>query len=64
VCGEGEETINHLMVYFSLRKEVWKYILNVLKFQRVWECAQICECSKDWNKEKENWKELPCYICW
>jgi hypothetical protein len=36
--GEGEETINHLMVYCSFSKEVWKYISNVFHIQRDWGC--------------------------
>jgi hypothetical protein len=64
MCGEGEETINHLMVYFPFTKEVWKYLLNVLKFQRFLECGQLRECFQAWNKVKDHWLELPCYICW
>jgi hypothetical protein len=64
LCGKGEETINHLMVYCSFTKEVWNYLLKVLKVQRIWECGQLSESFQNWNKVKENWTELPCYICW
>jgi hypothetical protein len=36
LCGEGEESINHLMVDCSFSKEVWKFILNVFHLQRDW----------------------------
>jgi hypothetical protein len=64
LCGEGEESIKHLMVHCSLPKEVWKFILNVFHLQRDWGSGQLCDCFQVWIKEMENLKELPCFISW
>jgi hypothetical protein len=58
LCGEEEESINHLMVYCSFSKDVWEFILNVFQIQRVWGCGQLNECFQVWVKEMEMWKEL------
>jgi hypothetical protein len=64
LCGKGEETINHLMVKCPFTRDVWNYLLKVLKVQRIWDCRQLSESFQNWNKVKDNWLELPCYICW
>jgi hypothetical protein len=43
LCGEEEETINHLMVKCPFTKDVWKYLLKVLKFQKKWDGGQLSE---------------------
>ena len=65
MCGEEEESINHLMVYCSFSKEVWEFILNVFQIRefgvvvnslsayrfgsRRWKCGRKCHVSSVGN---------------
>jgi hypothetical protein len=64
LCGEREESLNHLMVECLFTKEIWNSILNEFHLQRNWGGGLLCDCYQVWIKEMEYWKELPCYICW
>jgi hypothetical protein len=44
ICGENEETLNHLFVECQFTKDIWTLILKELKLNRLWEGGQIIEC--------------------
>jgi hypothetical protein len=64
MCGDKEETLNHLLVECHFTKDIWISILKELKLKRNWGGGHLSECFQNWIKEMEFWKEVPCYICW
>jgi len=64
LCGENEETMNHLFVECHFAKDIWTLILKELKLNRFWVGGQIIECFQFWIRKMEYWKEIPCYVCW
>jgi hypothetical protein len=64
LCGISEETMSHLFVECSFIKGIWQSILKELKLVSTWEGGQIVDCLQNWIRKKENWKEIPCFICW
>jgi hypothetical protein len=64
LCGNNEENVRHIFVDCSFTKDIWYIIQKDLNFESVWEGGQIADCLQTWIKKKENYKEIPCYICW
>jgi ribonuclease HI len=48
----------------SFTKNIWSTIQKELKLESAWEGEQIVDCIENWIKKRENWKEIPGYICW
>jgi hypothetical protein len=64
LCGNSEETMSHIFFECSFIKVIWNSILKELKLVSTWEGGQIVECLQNWIRKKENWKEIPCFLCW
>jgi hypothetical protein len=64
LCGINEENVNHLFVDCRFTKNIWFIIQKELKLESGWEGEQIVDCFENWLKKRENWKELPGYLCW
>lgn len=63
LCGNNEENVRHLFVDCSFTKDIWYTIQKDLNFESNWEGGQITDCLQNWIKKKENWKQIPCFIC-
>jgi hypothetical protein len=44
LCGEKEETMNHLFFECQLSKYIWSLIVKEVKIDNCWEGGQIIEC--------------------
>jgi ribonuclease HI len=64
LCGLKEETVKHLFVECNFTKDIWFYLQKELNYKGNWEGGQAIECFLNWIKQKDNVKELPCYLCW
>jgi hypothetical protein len=64
LCGISEENSNHLFVECRFTKDIWINILKKLRIESSWEGEKIGDCYENWIKKKENWKELPGFLCW
>jgi hypothetical protein len=64
LCGNNEENVSHLFVECSFTKDIWSTIQKELKLESAWEGGKIVDCLQNWIRKRENWKEIPCFICW
>jgi hypothetical protein len=64
LCKKSEETVLHLFGECSFINGIWQTITKELKLVNSWQGGQIEVSLQNWLRVKENWKEIPCFICW
>jgi len=64
LCGNAEETLNHLFIYCNFKKSIWLSILKEQNINNIWEGGLLIDCFQNWSSKTNFWKEFPCYICW
>ena len=43
---------------------VWEKVKNALKLTVGWNGSSVNECFQNWEKQNNNYKTLPAYVCW
>jgi hypothetical protein len=64
LCKKSEETVLHLFGECSFIIGIWQTITKELKVVNNLQGGQFEDILQIWSRGKENWKEIPCYICW
>jgi hypothetical protein len=61
-----DETIEHLIMFCSFTKEVWKEVEGMIGMKNVWEGGDIEEAFRSWysRKDTKKIKSLPLNIAW
>ena len=69
LCGQAEETVNHLMLHFSLVSSLWKIIFFLMGAcwgfpKTVKEAIYSWKGSFVGKKRKKQWNSIPLCIFW